>query len=137
MSDCIFCDIVSGSGSASLVYENDTVLAFLDIRPLSRGHTLIIPKAHAANLAELEPSDGAAMFAAGQLIAAAMRRSELEADGVNLLVNDGRAAMQTVFHSHLHVVPRRNGDKIKFVAQLLTRRPHELDATAALIRAAL
>ncbi|GGG00657.1 hypothetical histidine triad (HIT) protein [Rhodococcoides trifolii] len=137
MTACIFCDIVDGSAPASRVYENDTVVAFLDIRPLARGHTLVVPRTHASGIADLDPVSADAVFTAGRKIAAAMRQSSIAADGVNLLVNDGRAAMQTVFHHHMHVVPRWSGDKLKFAAQLLTRRPHELEATAAVLREAL
>jgi diadenosine tetraphosphate (Ap4A) HIT family hydrolase len=137
VTDCIFCDIVDGTSPASRVYENDTVVAFLDIRPLARGHTLVVPRTHASGLADLDPISAEAVFTAGRKIAAAQRRSAIGADGVNLLVNDGRAAMQTVFHHHMHVVPRFSGDKLRFAAQLLTRRPHELEATARMLREAL
>lgn len=137
MTECVFCDIVDGHAPATVVHETDTVLAFLDIRPVTRGHTLVIPKTHSSGLAELDPAVGADVFATGQTLAAAMRRSTIAADGVNLAMNDGRAAFQTVFHSHLHVVPRHHGDKVRFIAGFLTRRQSEPEATAAAIRAAL
>ncbi|ORM36314.1 HIT family protein [Williamsia sp. 1135] len=137
MSDCVFCAIVAGSSPAHVVYEDDDVLGFLDIRPVRPGHTLLIPKRHAANLAELSPDQGGKLFQAGQRVAAAQRASAIAADGVNLLVNDGRAAFQTVFHSHLHVVPRHNGDKLVLAKSLLTRRDNDLPGTAEILRSEL
>lgn len=137
MSDCIFCGIVEGIAPAHIVYEDPDVLGFLDIRPLSPGHTLLIPKIHASNLAELPAEHGAKLFSAGQIVAAAQRASTIAADGVNLLVNDGRAAFQTVFHSHLHVVPRHDGDKLTLAKGLLTRRDKDLPGTAETLRAHL
>ncbi|MGB7364289.1 MAG: HIT family protein [Rhodococcus sp. (in: high G+C Gram-positive bacteria)] len=137
MTECVFCDIVAGRAPATVVYETDSVLAFLDIRPVTRGHTLVVPKVHSSGLASLDPGVGGKVFAAGQTLAAAMRRSTLAADGVNLAMNDGRAAFQTVFHTHLHVVPRHHGDRIRFVAGMLTRRQSEPEATARAIRDAL
>ncbi|NMO03754.1 HIT family protein [Gordonia sp. TBRC 11910] len=135
MTSCVFCAIADGSAPSRQVYADDDVLGFLDIRPVTRGHTLLIPRTHAANLAELDPEIGARVFKAGQRLAAAMRASKIAADGVNLLVNDGRAAMQTVFHSHLHVVPRHDGDKLSFAKGLVVRRDPNPDETAAMIRA--
>jgi histidine triad (HIT) family protein len=137
MTECIFCAIATGSSPAHIVYEDTDILGFLDIRPVRPGHTLLIPKQHAADLAELSPELGGKLFVAGQSIAAALRASAIAADGVNLLVNDGRAAFQTVFHSHLHVVPRHHGDKLTLARGLLTRRDNDMPATAAILRAHL
>ncbi|QKT06883.1 HIT family protein [Gordonia sp. X0973] len=135
-ADCVFCDIVAGTSPARQVYADDYVVGFLDIRPVMRGHTLIIPRAHSSGLADLETGNGEKMFAVGQRVGVAMRTA-FDADGVNLLVNDGRAAMQTVFHTHLHVVPRHRGDKLSFAKGLVIRRDPDPDETAELIRAAL
>ncbi|HEY9311750.1 HIT family protein [Williamsia sp.] len=137
MTECIFCAIATGASPAHIVYEDTDILGFLDIRPVRPGHTLLIPKQHAADLAELSPELGGKLFVAGQSIAAALRTSPIAADGVNLLVNDGRAAFQTVFHSHLHVVPRHHGDKLTLARGLLTRRDNDMPATAAILRAHL
>ncbi|MEU5843108.1 HIT family protein [Rhodococcus sp. NPDC047139] len=137
MSSCVFCAIVEGSGPAARVYEDDDVVAFLDVRPIARGHTLVVPRVHAARLEDLDPSAGAAVFRAGQRIARAMSRSELATDGTNLVLNDGRAAFQTVFHAHLHVLPRWEGDRVRMGIGLIRRRPHDPETTAALIRAGL
>lgn len=135
MASCVFCAIVDGSAPSRQVYSDDDVLGFLDIRPVTRGHTLLIPRTHAADLAALDPQMAGRVFQAGQRLAAAMRASKIAADGVNLLVNDGRAAMQTVFHSHLHVVPRHHGDKLSFAKGLVVRRDPNPDETAEIIRA--
>ncbi|MBM7368564.1 HIT family protein [Gordonia hydrophobica] len=137
MSDCVFCAIVSGTSPAHVVYSDDDVVAFLDIAPISAGHTLVVPRQHSAGLADLDPMIGGKIFAAGQRIAAAMRAGAISADGVNLAMNDGRAASQTVFHSHLHVVPRHSGDKFSVAKGFLTRRARDLDSVAAMVREAL
>ncbi|GAB2671424.1 HIT family protein [Nocardia goodfellowii] len=137
MKDCVFCCIVAGTAPATKVYEDDTLCAFLDIRPIARGHTLIIPKAHATELEDLDADTGAHIFRAGHRLALAMRRSTLAADGANLIMNDGKAAFQTVAHVHLHVIPRRNGDKLSFAKGFLLRRPHDLEGTATAIRAGI
>lgn len=137
MSDCIFCDIVAGSAPARIVYQDDAVLGFLDIRPVTRGHTLLIPRAHSAGLADLDPGIAERLFAAGHRVGVAMRTCDLGADGVNLALNDGAAAFQTVFHTHLHVVPRRDGDRLRFAKGFLTRRSFGADGAAESLRAAL
>ena len=82
----------------------------MDIRPVNPGHVLVIPSSHAAFLAELDPESGADLFRVGQRVAAALRRSDLGCEGVNLLLADGEAAGQEIFHVHLHVIPRHRGD---------------------------
>jgi len=134
---CIFCQIVRGDAPSSQVYEDDDVLAFMDIRPFSTGHTLIIPKRHASGLGDLEPELGGKVFQVAQRIALGLRRSSLPVDGVNLMLADGRAAMQTVFHVHIHAVPRRHGDKLSIAKRVLMRRPTDLDEAAALVREGL
>ncbi|WP_280232517.1 HIT family protein [Nocardia cyriacigeorgica] len=134
MSDCVFCRIVAGEAPATKVYEDDTLCAFLDIRPIARGHTLIVPKRHATELEDLDPDTGAELFRVGHRLALAIRRGGLAADGANLILNDGTAAFQTVPHVHLHVVPRSHGDKLRIAAGFLLRRPHEPESTAAAIR---
>lgn len=137
MSGCAFCRILAGEAPATRVYEDDRVLAFLDIRPITRGHTLVIPKQHAADLDALDAATGADLFRVGHRIAKALRRSDLGADGANLVLNDGKAAFQTVPHVHLHVVPRRGGDLFTFARGFLLRRPHEPGTTATAIRTGL
>ncbi|MBF6334058.1 HIT family protein [Nocardia transvalensis] len=137
MSGCLFCRIVAGTAPSTKVYEDDELYAFLDIRPITRGHTLVVPKVHATDLDDLDAALGARIFTLGHRIAKALRRSDLGADGANLVLNDGKAAFQTVHHVHLHVVPRQHGDRFLFAKGILLRRPHETEATAAAIRAGL
>ena len=135
--ECVFCAIVAGSSPSARVYEDDDVLAFMDIRPFSEGHTLVIPKAHAAGLDELDPVLGGVVFRTAQRIALALRRSDLPVDGVNLMLADGAAAMQTVFHVHIHAVPRREGDKLSIASRALVRRSADLDKAADMVRTGL
>jgi len=137
MGSCVFCDIVAGVAPAARVYEDDDVVAFLDARPVARGHVLVVPREHVSRLENLDPELGAAMFRAGQRLARALTRSSLPTEGTNLVLNDGRAAFQSVFHAHLHVLPRRKGDRIRLGVGLVRRRAHDPDATAAAIRAGL
>ena len=110
--DCLFCKIVAGEIPATVVAQDERTLAFMDINPATRGHALVIPRAHARDLHEIEPEDLEAVAAAAQRIAA-QRRQELGADGVNLLHSNGPAAWQTVFHFHMHVIPRYAGDPLR------------------------
>ena len=108
---CVFCAIAAGEAPAIRIYEDDGYLAILDFRPFTRGHTLVVPKQHTADLADTPPQTLADMVTLGQRIARAARSTEL-ADATHLGINDGRAAFQSVNHIHLHVLPRRNGDNL-------------------------
>lgn len=105
MEKCIFCGIVEGSVPARKVQEDERTVAFLDINPFTAGHTLVIPRRHAADLSDVDPEDLRAVASAAQEIAKKMR-ARLNARGVNLLLSSGGAAWQDVFHLHLHVIPR-------------------------------
>jgi histidine triad (HIT) family protein len=109
-SSCVFCRILAGELPVSMVYDDETVAAFMDIRPVNPGHTLVIPKTHAPYLCDVNPDLGAELFRTGMRVAAALRRTALRCEGVNLFLADGEAAMQEVFHVHLHVIPRFAGD---------------------------
>ncbi|BBY76015.1 hydrolase [Mycolicibacterium parafortuitum] len=134
---CVFCAIVAGDAPAIRIHEDDDYLAILDIRPFTRGHTLVIPKVHTVDLTDTPASTLAGMTAIGQRIAKAARRSGLHADGNNIAINDGKAAFQSVFHIHLHVVPRQSGDKLSFAKGMLVRRDPDREATGRLLREAL
>lgn len=134
---CVFCAIIAGEAPAVRIHEDDDLLAILDIRPFTRGHTLVIPKTHSVDLTDTAPDTVAAMAALGQRIARAARRSGLHADGNNIAINDGKAAFQTVFHIHLHVVPRRAGDKLSFAKGMLVRRDPDREESGRLLRTAL
>ena len=111
---CVFCDIIDGDRPASMVYSDDHLVAFMDIQPVNLGHMLVVPRMHAANLADLEPEVGGRLFQAATKLAAAVRRSSVRCEGVNLFVADGEAAGQEVFHVHLHIIPRFCGDGFGF-----------------------
>ena len=135
--DCVFCSIVRGEAAASVAYEDERVVAFMDIAPATAGHLLIVPRRHAPHLADLDPEDGAQMFRVAQLLAAAVRRSSIPAQGVNLLLADGAVAMQEVMHAHLHVLPRTEGDGLTLSAGFHEPDRAALDAHAADIAASL
>ncbi len=134
--DCVFCAIVAGTAESSIVYSDDRVLAFMDIRPVVTGHLLVVPRRHAVGLADLDPSDGAAMFGAAQLVAAGLRRSMVPSAGVNLFLADGVAAGQEVFHAHLHVLPRNPGDGFRLSYNPRHPARPELDTLATTISSA-
>jgi diadenosine tetraphosphate (Ap4A) HIT family hydrolase len=134
---CVFCAIVDGSAPAIPVYEDDDYLAILDIRPIVRGHTLVLPKNHHVDLTDTPPETVSGMVTLGQRIAKAARVSELHADGNNIVINDGKAAFQSVFHVHLHVAPRQTGDKLSFAKGLVVRRDPDRETTARILRDAL
>ncbi len=110
--DCIFCAIAAGDGPAAKVDEDEHTVAFMDIAPATRGHALVIPKRHAKDLLEIDPEDLAHTSRAAQRLARRMRET-FGADGVNLLNACGAPAWQTVFHFHIHVIPRYEGDPLR------------------------
>ncbi|MDP9028193.1 MAG: HIT domain-containing protein [Actinomycetota bacterium] len=107
---CIFCDIVTGTAEASLVFEDETVIAFMDRYPATRGHLLVVPRVHAEGLEDLDVATGSRVWSVGHHLARALRRSGIPCTGLNVLVCDGEAALQTIPHFHLHVIPRYVGD---------------------------
>jgi histidine triad (HIT) family protein len=128
---CVFCEIIAGRSESSQVYQDGLVVAFLDIRPLTPGHLLVVPREHAADLDGLDEGLGARVFAVAHRLARALRRSGLPCEGVNMFLADGAAAGQEVFHVHLHVIPRNPGDGFRLKARRRTPGRDELDAQAA------
>ena len=110
--DCLFCKIVAGEIPSTRVREDERTVAFMDINPATRGHLLVVPRAHARDLLEVGQEDLAACSHAAQELAGRVKE-RLGADGVNLLNSCGREAWQTVFHFHLHVIPRYAGDPLR------------------------
>ena len=134
--ECIFCEIVAGNIPAAKVYEDEHVFAFMDIAPINPGHTLVIPKQHYRNLYDMPTEIGGKIMQATIPIANAIRTA-LNPDGLNLFQSNEAAGFQTVFHFHLHVLPRWEDDSIR-----LPWRPSEGDMAeigniAAKIREAL
>jgi histidine triad (HIT) family protein len=134
---CVFCDIVAGRVESSMVYGDDHVVAFMDIRPLTRGHLLVVPRAHADGLDALAEDLGARIFTVAHQLGRALRQSDLPCAGVNMFLADGVAAGQEVFHVHLHVIPRNPGDGFRLKARPRTPARGELEATAERVRQAV
>lgn len=111
-TDCLFCRILSGELPAQIVDEDEHTVAFMDINPATRGHALVIPRAHSTDLHDVTAEDLAATMVAAQRLAA-RARARLGADGVNLLNACGAAAWQSVFHFHVHVIPRYADDPLR------------------------
>ncbi len=132
-ADCLFCRIVAGELPSTRVDEDERTVAFLDIAPATRGHTLVIPRAHARDLLEVAPEDLAACAATAQRVAARMGE-RLGAAGVNLLNSCGAAAWQTVFHFHVHVIPRYADDPLRLPWVPEPGDPDEIAAAGAALR---
>jgi histidine triad (HIT) family protein len=126
-ADCIFCKIVAGEIPAHVIEQDEHTLTFMDIAPATRGHALVIPKRHATDLWEIEPEQLTAVSAAAQRQALRVR-DRLGADGVNLINSCRPAAWQTVFHFHMHVIPRYAGDPLKLPWE---PTPGDMDEIAA------
>jgi diadenosine tetraphosphate (Ap4A) HIT family hydrolase len=135
--DCVFCQIVRGQLPASYVYADEDVVAFMDLRPMTPGHLLVVPRKHASGLMELDEGDGVRMWFAAHRLARAMRHTKLRCEGVNLFLAEGAAAGQEVFHAHLHVIPRFAGDGVRIEADWRVSERTELDSAAAAVRAGL
>ncbi len=137
-TDCIFCRIVAGAAPASIVYDDAVTLAFMDLRQISRGHVLVVPKRHVRDILELDDATGAAVMSTVALVARAVQAA-FAPDGMNVIQSNGEAAGQEVFHLHMHVLPRHTGDgllRVYGAHPSLTPRS-ELDAQAAALRDAL
>jgi histidine triad (HIT) family protein len=131
MSDpsCIFCQILAGELPATIVDEDERTIAFMDIAPATRGHALVIPRAHSADLLSVDREDLHAVAVASQRLARRIRE-RLRADGVNLVNSCGAAAWQTVFHFHMHVIPRYEGDPLRLPWTPAPGDPQEIAAAA-------
>jgi histidine triad (HIT) family protein len=131
--DCIFCKIISGELPAEIVDQDELTVAFMDISPATPGHALVVPRAHVRNLLEIGSEDLLATMLTAQRLA--RRETErLRAAGVNLLNACGAAAWQTVFHFHVHVIPRYEGDPLRLPWTPAPGDPDEIAATARKLR---
>ena len=124
---CVFCGIIAGQLPASQVYQDDQTVAFMDVRPLTSGHLLVVPRVHAASLEVLDEDTGTLVFAVAHRLARALRNSAVPCEGVNFFLADGVAAGQEVFHVHLHVIPRTPGDGFRLKGR--PRTPGRLSAS--------
>ena len=127
--DCLFCKIVAGELPATIVDQDERTVSFMDINPATRGHALVVPRAHATDLLEISGEDLSACAVAAQRLAARAKEN-LEADGVNLINSCGRAAWQTVDHFHFHVIPRYRDDPLKLPWSPAPGDPEEIEAAA-------
>lgn len=133
-ADCLFCKIVAGELPATIVAEDERTVSFMDINPATRGHALIVPREHAGDLLAVGDEDLSACAAAARRLAARVEDA-LGADGVNLLNSNGSAAWQTVFHFHLHVIPRYRDDPLRLPWVPTPGDPDEIAAAGAALRA--
>lgn len=132
-SDCIFCKIVSGELPSTIIREDERTVAFMDINPATRGHTLVVPRRHVRDLLEIGDEDLAATMAAAQDLAQRVV-DRLGAAGVNLLNSCGQAAWQTVFHFHIHVIPRYEDDPLRLPWVPAEGDRDEIESAAAALR---
>ena len=134
-TNCAFCELVRGAGEASVCYEDSVAIAFMDIQPVNSGHVLVAPKRHFESLEDLPPEIAMHLFEVALQLEPAVRKVT-DAQGMNMVVNSGRAAGQDVFHYHVHLIPRRMGDgfdiPLPFPGSEMQNRM-QLDACAARI----
>lgn len=135
-NDCIFCKIANGEIPSSTVYEDDLFRVILDLSPATKGHALILPKKHMANIFEMDEETAEKVFVLASRIAKAMKEA-LNCDGLNIVQNNGEIAGQTVFHFHMHIIPRYNddGQQINWIPK--TSEAAERDMIAEQIKNAL
>lgn len=133
MDNCIFCKIVRRELPAEVLYEDDHVMAILDIRPIHYGHSLIIPRRHCRDFLELPEDSYSSVLRAANTVTRALVTA-LNLEGYNLFTNNGQIAGQSVFHFHLHITPRYADDNIKFVLTLKSYEDGTMASTAELIR---
>ena len=131
--DCVFCKIVAGEVPATIVHQDERTVAFLDIAPATRGHALVVPRRHARDLLEVSGEDLHASVAVAQELAG-RAKERLGAAGVNLLNSCGQAAWQTVFHFHIHVIPRYEDDPLRLPWVPQKGDPDEIAAAARALR---
>lgn len=106
---CLFCDLIHGAGEVSMCFEDTEVVAFMDIQPVNAGHVLVVPREHFESLDDIPPRLAMHLYQVATQLAPVVKQVG-DADGMNIIVNSGRAAGQDVFHYHVHVIPRREGD---------------------------
>ncbi|WP_345216333.1 HIT family protein [Georgenia halophila] len=134
---CIFCAIAAGQAEASVVYEDETVVVFMALHPVTPGHLLVVPRKHAVGLEDLDGTTSAHVWSVGHDMARVLRRSSMRCEGVNVFLCDGEAAFQTVFHFHLHVIPRYTGDGWTIIPDEQESERSVLDGHAQAIKDAI
>ena len=130
---CIFCKIVRKQAPASIIYEDETVMAFLDIRPLNEGHTLVIPKKHYVDIFDIPEDQLSQVHKVAKQVSAAIKKAT-NADGISIIQQNGKAAGQDIFHFHVHAVPRFEGQKLPSFSALKEVERVKLDGMAKKIK---
>ncbi len=133
MKSCIFCKIVHKQAPASIIYEDETVMVFLDIRPLNVGHTLVIPKKHYVDIFDIPENQLSQVHKVAKQVSVAIKKAT-NADGISIIQQNGKAAGQDIFHLHVHVVPRFEGQKLPSFSALKEVERAKLDEMAKKIR---
>lgn len=140
MQDCVFCKIIDGTYSSSKIYEDDDLLAFMDIQPINHGHVLIIPKKHDERISDLDDSLTSKILVLAKKISKAILKSEIKSEGINYFLAEGEAAGQEIFHTHFHIIPRYKNDGFGLFFPEGYKNKHErqeLDDAADKIKAVL
>ena len=130
---CIFCKIVRKQAPASIIYEDEVVMVFLDIRPLNMGHTLVIPKAHYVDIFDIPQDQLSQVHKIAKQVSFAIKKAT-NADGISIIQQNGKAAGQDIFHIHVHVVPRFEGQKLPHFSDLKEVERAKLDTMAKKIK---
>lgn len=136
MEDCIFCKIARGESLSYRIYEDDKIMAILDLYPINPGHVLLMPKRHVETLAELDREELTGLAILLQKLVKAVKKS-LNPEGLNMMINQGEAAGQVVPHFHWHIIPRNSGDKVRIEAHRLRPSDEEFRDVQARIRETL
>lgn len=131
--DCIFCKIVSGEIPSETIYENSKFKVIMDIAPANKGHVLILPKEHFDNIYDIDTATAGELFQLAAMTARALK-SVLDCDGMNILQNNGTVAGQTVFHFHMHIIPRYEGDTVNVGWKELSYEDGEMEQLREAIR---
>ena len=131
--ECIFCKIVQKQAPSSIIYEDNLVIAFLDIKPASEGHILVISKEHYEGIFDIPSELLGKVYQVTKTVANAAKQA-LNADGMNIMQQNGRAANQEIFHLHVHIIPRYNGQKMKTIQELQIADRKQLEITANKIK---
>jgi len=130
---CEFCRLVKKEDDTSIIFEDDRTMAFMDIRPVNDGHTLVIPKAHYENIYDIPEDEIAYVYRIVKKVASAIKQS-IKPDGISITQHNGRAAMQRIFHLHVHVIPRYEGQRFPRPDELSAAEREKLDEIATKIR---
>ncbi len=131
--ECIFCKIVKKQAPASIIYEDESVMAFVDIRPLNLGHCLVVPKVHYVDIFDIPEKELCNVHETSKLISPAIKKAT-KADGISIIQQNGKSAGQDIFHLHVHVVPRFEGQKIPSYNDLKPVERDKLDNMAKKIK---